>query len=100
MSGYVLRPLAKKDLEEIADYTFEQWGPEQEEIYLRMLARTFRALAENPLIGRPFDEVASGLRKRLAGQHIVLYFITDDGIDVVRILHHSMDVERHEFDLS
>lgn len=89
----MLRPKAVADLEAIADYTFEEWGADQEELYLSMLGRTFKMLADNPLLGNPFDMVAPGLRKILAGQHIVLYFIDGDVVDVVRILHQSMDVE-------
>ena len=32
MRPYFLRPRAIQDLEEIADFTLEMWGPEQEDI--------------------------------------------------------------------
>jgi toxin ParE1/3/4 len=92
---YALRPKAKEDLRQIAAYTFEQWGADQELRYLRMLQRSFESLVEIPTLGRRFDTVTPGLRKRLAGQHLILYFIRDDCVDVVRILHHSMDLPRY-----
>jgi toxin ParE1/3/4 len=34
-------------------------------------------------------------RKYPSGSHVLFYRLTDDGIDVVRILHERMDYERH-----
>ena len=60
-----------------------------------MLQMSLESLVENPKLGRPLDEVIPGLRRLLAGQHIILYFINEVHIDVVRILHHTMDTARH-----
>jgi toxin ParE1/3/4 len=95
MSCYTLRPRARLDLEDIGDYTLERWGEEQEEKYLRMLVRTFQALADNALMGHAFDVIMPGLFKFPAGSHIILYLITDSGVDIIRVLHHRMDIERH-----
>jgi len=92
MRTYALRPKAQGDLVKLADYTLEEWGVEQEKLYLRMLQRSLQSLAENPNLGRPFDEVSLGLRRLLAGERIILYFVSHQYVDVVRILHHSMDV--------
>ena len=45
MLPFLLRPTAIQDLEEIADYTFERWGSEQEDIYLELLEKAFIALS-------------------------------------------------------
>lgn len=95
MIAYMLRPKARSDIEAIADYTFENWGAVQEELYLRLLKRSLESLGENPELGRSLDEVIPGLRRLLAGQHIILYFIGELEIDVVRILHQSMDIAHH-----
>jgi toxin ParE1/3/4 len=53
-------------------------------------------MAVNPLIGRPGDEIRAGYRKLAAGSHTLFYRITVEGvIDVVRVLHQRMDVDRH-----
>lgn len=96
---YAIRPKAKEDLSKIADYTFDNWGPEQEELYLRMLQRALESLSENPTLGRPIDAVIPGLRRLLVGQHIILYFIREQFVDVARILHHSMDITRDSNEL-
>jgi len=43
---------AVADLDEIADYTMEEWGPAQMGDYLRSLNKRFDWLARNPLAGR------------------------------------------------
>ena len=95
MAAYFLRPKAREDLERIGDYTLEFWGERQEEVYLGMLNRALFSLVEEPELGRPVGEIAPGLRKFRAGRHMVFYLISEPGIDVVRILHQSMDFERH-----
>jgi toxin ParE1/3/4 len=54
-----------------------------------------RAVA-NPRIGRVCDEIRPGYRKLAAGSHILYYPVRPDGvIDIVRVLHQRMDVDRH-----
>ena len=95
MIPYLLRPKAQEDLGNIADFSFEKWGRDQEESYLRMLQSSFQSISENPYLGRSVDDVVPGLHRFLAGRHIILYFITGSHIDIVRILHHSMDILLH-----
>ena len=95
MIPHLLRPKAQDDLKNIADFSLEKWGKDQEESYLRMLQSSFQSISENPHLGRSVDDVIPGLRRFLAGRHIILYFIAKDHIDVVRILHHSMDILLH-----
>lgn len=90
-----LRPKAKEDLGSIADYTLEKWGSQQEELYLRLLKQALDSLSDNPHLGHPMNKVLPGLRRLLVGGHIILYFVTERHVDVVRILHHSMDIIRH-----
>ncbi|MBC9868540.1 MAG: type II toxin-antitoxin system RelE/ParE family toxin [Opitutae bacterium] len=95
MRPYFLRPRAIQDLNEIADFTLDTWGSEQEDIYLELLEKAFIAISKNPTLGRFYDEVYSGLRRHLAGRHIILYRVSDNAVEIVRVLHHSMDFESH-----
>lgn len=90
-----LRPKAREDLEFIADFTLERWGFQQEEFYLRLLKQALDSLSDNPHLGHPMNKILPGLRRLLAGSHIILYFVAETHVDVVRILHHSMDIIRH-----
>jgi toxin ParE1/3/4 len=95
MSGYVLSPRARADLEGIWDYTAERWGVDQAEDYIRLLQRAIEIVADDPRKGRPCDEVRKGYRKYTAGSHVLLYRSAKAGIYIVRILHGRMDFERH-----
>lgn len=63
---------------------------------MRELQRTIERVVDNPVIGRACDEVRPGYRKLAVGSHMLYYRIVDgDAINVVRILHQRMDVDRH-----
>ena len=48
MATYRLTAEAEDDLQEIADYTFETFGPAQAEVYSRGLRNCFASLVDNP----------------------------------------------------
>lgn len=93
----MLSPAAQADLEEIWDYTRHQWNDDQAEAYVRVIQHAVELVADNPLIGKPCDEVRDGYRRYTAGSHTVYYRAGTGGelIEVVRILHKRMDVDRH-----
>jgi toxin ParE1/3/4 len=63
---------------------------------LRELQRAINRIAANQRIGRACDEIRPGYRKLAAGSHTLFYRVAaEDVIDVVRILHQRMDVDRH-----
>jgi toxin ParE1/3/4 len=96
VSGYLLSPAAQSDLDQIWNYTYDRWNPDQAEEYLRELQRALERAGTNPLIGRPCDEIRPGYRKLAAGSHILFYrLLPEDVIDVVRVLHRRMDIDRH-----
>jgi toxin ParE1/3/4 len=95
MSRYVLSPRAQTDLEEIWDYTAENWGAGQAERYVRLIGAAIETVAKWPKRGKTCDRIREGYRKYPAGSHIVFYRVTDTGIDVVRVLHRRRDFDRH-----
>lgn len=96
MGRYLLSPAAQADLEDIWDYTVQRWDVEQAEEYLRGLQHAIERAAANPRVGRSCDEIRPGYRKLAAGSHTLYYRLSPDRIvDVVRILHQRMDVDRH-----
>jgi toxin ParE1/3/4 len=90
---YRLSPLAEADLEEIWLYTFRQWSPEQADDYLRNIIVSMEGLASGHKTGHRID-VREGYWKYLVGAHVIYFRYTDAGIDVTRVLHGRMDVER------
>ena len=96
MSRYLLSPAARADLEQIWDYTRDRWNDDQAEKYVRTIQRAIERVADNPLIGQSCDDVRAGYRRHAVGSHTLYYRITANGlIDVVRVLHQRMDVDRH-----
>jgi toxin ParE1/3/4 len=96
MTGYVLSPAARADLDSIWDYTAETWSIDQAESYVLGIRAGCEALASGQRRGRSAEDIRPGYRKLAVGSHFLFYRMTDDGaVDVVRILHQRMDVPAH-----
>jgi toxin ParE1/3/4 len=95
VSGFIFSPAARADLEEIWNYSCVRWDHNQAEEYVREIQRAIERIVANPLIGRACEEVRPGYRKHAVGSHTLYYQTNDDVIDVVRILHRRMDIDRH-----
>lgn len=89
-----LTPLAESDLEQIWLYTVEHWSVEQANRYHRDLVSTMSALARGDKIGR-VCHVRAGYLQYTVGSHIVFYRETETTLDVSRVLHQRMNVDRH-----
>ena len=63
-------------------------------IYTNDIINVFEELAEGQKKGRPV-EVREGYLKALVGRHAIYFQVRSDVIAIIRILHQSMDVERH-----
>lgn len=84
---------AVDDLSDIWNYTFDTWSEGQADIYYNMLIDICRNIAENPKLGKSYEEVAADLYGIIAGKHIVFYRnASDESVEIVRILHGSMDL--------
>lgn len=89
-----LTPKAEADLEEIWLYTFNTWSVDQAEQYHRDLMSTMAALAAGTKMGR-ISTVRDGYWRYGAGSHVIFYRQSDVALDIIRILHQRMDVDRH-----
>ncbi len=88
------RPSALSDLVEIWEYIAED-SEARADAFVETIDRKFRALAENPGMGRTRDELAEGVRSFPVGRYIIFYRSLMDGIEVVRILHGARDLKPH-----
>jgi toxin ParE1/3/4 len=96
MRSFLLTTAARKDVIEIGRFTTGAWGKRQRDKYLKQLDEAFKLLARQPEIGKDANDIKPGYRKYSQGSHIIFYRAgTDSKIVVIRILHNSMDVERH-----
>ena len=89
-----LSPLAENDMEDVWTYSATQWSTVQAEVYTRDLLVAFADLAAGRRIGVPITARPKYLRL-LVGSHAIFYQVTETSIDIIRVLHQSMDVRRH-----
>ena len=47
------------------------------------------------MISRSAEEIRAGYRKVTVGSHVMFFRMQSDVVEIIRILHQSMDVERH-----
>lgn len=95
MARYELTAAAEEDLAAIADYTIERFGIEQARRYRDSLLNAFESLAETPRLGRGAAHIRHGYRRFEHRSHTIYYRIMDPGIQIMRVLHKSMDPDRH-----
>lgn len=96
MPQYSLSPLALEDLKDIWRYGAATWGQVKAEQYGEKLFDAFDFLAENPNAGLPIDYVRAGYKRHPVGSHLIFYRLGMSAcVEVIRILHQSMDSERH-----
>lgn len=84
---------AEQDLLDIWLYTFKTWGERQADQYLDSLSEALELLAEQPLACRERQEFIPPVRIHHHQHHLVVYLAKSDGIQIVRVLHDSMDVD-------
>jgi toxin ParE1/3/4 len=88
-------PRARRDLDEIWEYSVRVWSIEQAEAYVRSLSQTLALLTANPRLGRNADDIRPGYLKFPAASHVIYCRLSERTLDVIRILHRSMDAGRH-----
>jgi toxin ParE1/3/4 len=86
------RPQAAADIVEIWAFIAED-SPAAADRWVDGLDHKFNLWATQPLIGRARDELAPNLRCMPFGRYVVFNMPLRDGIDVVRVLHGSRDVD-------
>ena len=94
---------AEKDLEDIAIWTADHFGTLQARRYMKTLTLALESLAAGPDARgtKVRDDLAPGVRSLHAARngrrasHLVVFRGTEDVIEVLRVLHDSMEPRRH-----
>ena len=96
MSKYILSPQAQKRLKQIKDYTLENYGRDQKNNYLKMLRDKMHLTANSPYkVGKNRVDIKEGYFSLRAEKHYIYYRICDAHIEIIDILHKSMEPTRH-----
>jgi toxin ParE1/3/4 len=94
---------AEQDYVEILQWTVKTFGEGQANNYAETIALAIEALEGGPdvLGARAREDIQPGIRtlhvarQGRAGRHFVVFRATGSDIDVLRLLHDSMDLPRH-----
>jgi toxin ParE1/3/4 len=92
MPTVVVRPRALADLVEIWVYIADD-SPERADAFVDLVDSKFQALSRRPGLGRCRPELAPDIRSFTVGRYVVFYLPLSRGIEVVRVLHGSRDID-------
>ena len=92
MARVTRRPQAEADVLEIWDYIAEDSVIDADR-WVDRLDEKLSLWATQPLMGRTRDELAAGIRSIAFGRYVIFFQPLPDGIDVVRVLHGSRDID-------
>ena len=87
---------ARRDLDEIRDWTIKNWGVPRWQTYYRGIGSAFRRIASDPNCGRPQDKLAKGMRSLSYERHLIFFapVMAFGGQPVIlRILHQRRNLE-------
>ncbi|SDH04256.1 toxin ParE1/3/4 [Psychroflexus sediminis] len=75
-------------------YTLEKWSEKQADTYYAALKLVCNRIGENPNIGKEYYGISKNLLGLKSGKHIIFYqSLTENKIEVIRILHERMDLK-------
>lgn len=80
------------DLKDIWEYV-SQHNENAASKLIKEIKNKFIILRDNPLVGREQNEFLIGLRSFVVKSYLIFYLPQDDGIDILRVLHSSRDIE-------
>lgn len=94
MAKFSFTNKALTDLEEIWDYTVENWSENQAEKYYNLIMASCKDLANTPQLGKSYAFVSQNLQGYKCGEHIIFYQeIEKNKIEIARFLHGMMDLK-------
>ena len=95
MAKIIFRQEAIHDINEIWSYTFKKWSEKQADKYYSALEFACIHLGQNPELGKEYDGIQKNLLGLRTGKHIIFYqVITNQEIEIIRILHEQMDLKK------
>jgi toxin ParE1/3/4 len=92
MSLYRLSKEAEQDLEDLWVYLAARNDIAGDRQVAKLLDR-FPMLAKFPTMGVSRDRLLEGLRSFPVKPYIIFYILVPDGIEILRIIHQSRDIE-------
>ncbi|MBN8578752.1 MAG: type II toxin-antitoxin system RelE/ParE family toxin [Cytophagales bacterium] len=91
--SYKISVKAAEDIDKIWWYTVQKWSIEQADRYVNLIFDEIEYVSKNSTQGRDFSHIRKNYRCSKVKSHLIFYKITEEGIEVIRVLHQRMDVE-------
>ncbi|SHG04425.1 toxin ParE1/3/4 [Flavobacterium segetis] len=94
MAEYIISEKALEDLNNIWNYTAENWSLEQANRYYNLIVDEIEYVSENFEATKDFGYIRKNYKFSKVKSHLVFYKKTKNTeIEVVRILHERMDIK-------
>ena len=90
---YLISNKAVSDLEEIWLYTLENWSIEQADRYYNLIFDEIHFICKNLNSGKSKEHIRKGYRASKVKSHLIFYRIENNIVEIIRILHESMDID-------
>ena len=93
------RQKAKEDLNNIWNYTYENWSENQADKYYATIKFNCLEIGKNPKLGKIYNGISRNLFGLKSGKHIIFYhLVSEKEIEIIRILHERMDLKNRLID--
>jgi toxin ParE1/3/4 len=76
-------------------YGEAEFGAAAADAYNDEIEERFDRLVDHPLIGEAKDGWGQGVRQLPCNRHRIIYRVQGHTVRIIRILHHSRDVQKH-----
>ena len=94
MAKFYLTNKAVEDLAHIWNFTLIKWSERQANKYYKFLLDSCQEVAENPNLGKEYDQVSNGLLDISVNRHVIFYrCLSKNEIEITRVLHGRMDLK-------
>ena len=92
MKRLLLSTSARSELINIRKYVATENKQAANRIIREIKAR-FETLVKFPELGRRRDELKKGMRSFAIKNYVVFYFVTENSVEIVRVLHGAQDID-------
>ena len=92
MARLRLSSVAQRDLQAIAEFSEENYGPELAREFMEGFDRVFALLRDQPYAGQTRDELGPDRRSFSHKPYRVIYQVSGDEILIGRIIHQARDI--------
>ena len=94
LTSYLLTPAAVGDLEAIWRYGAETWSPDHADSFIDKIDIALKRLVAAPEMARLRTEFNPPVRIQVVERHLIVYRISGDHLEVLRVLGGNQDWQR------